>query len=135
MSMDKFGLLMVCVASSIGLATAQTKKVTGQVISAEDNQPVIGAAIVVKGTTIGTITDFDGKFSLDVPNDAKSVMVSYVGLKGREIPITAVMNIKLESDSHALDEVVVTAMGISREKKSLGYAIQEVGSEELTKAG
>lgn len=62
-------------------------------------------------------------------------MVSYVGLKGREIPITAVMNIKLESDSHALDEVVVTAMGISREKKSLGYAIQEVGSEELTKAG
>ena len=135
MSMDKFGLLTVCVASSIGLATAQTKKVTGQVISAEDNQPVIGAAIVVKGTTIGTITDFDGKFSLDVPNDAKSVMVSYVGLKGREIPITAVMNIKLESDSHALDEVVVTAMGISREKKSLGYAIQEVGSEELTKAG
>ena len=135
MSMDKFGLLMVCVASSVGLATAQTKKVTGQVISAEDNQPVIGAAIVVKGTTIGTITDFDGKFSLDVPNDAKSVMVSYVGLKGREIPITAVMNIKLESDSHALDEVVVTAMGISREKKSLGYAIQEVGSEELTKAG
>ena len=135
MSMDKFGLLMVCVASSIGLATAQTKKVTGQVISAEDNQPVIGAAIVVKGTTIGTITDFDGKFSLDVPNDAKSVMVSYVGLKGREIPITAVMNIKLESDSHAFDEVVVTAMGISREKKSLGYAIQEVGSEELTKAG
>ena len=135
MSMDKFGLLMVCVASSIGLATAQTKKVTGRVISAEDNQPVIGAAIVVKGTTIGTITDFDGKFSLDVPNDAKSVMVSYVGLKGREIPITAVMNIKLESDSHALDEVVVTAMGISREKKSLGYAIQEVGSEELTKAG
>ena len=135
MSMDKFGLLMVCVASSISLATAQTKKVTGQVISAEDNQPVIGAAIVVKGTTIGTITDFDGKFSLDVPNDAKSVMVSYVGLKGREIPITAVMNIKLESDSHALDEVVVTAMGISREKKSLGYAIQEVGSEELTKAG
>ena len=135
MSMDKFGLLMVCVASSIGLATAQTEKVTGQVISAEDNQPVIGAAIVVKGTTIGTITDFDGKFSLDVPNDAKSVMVSYVGLKGREIPITAVMNIKLESDSHALDEVVVTAMGISREKKSLGYAIQEVGSEELTKAG
>ena len=135
MSMDKFGLLMVCVASSIGLATAQTKKVTGQVISAEDNQPVIGAAIVVKGTTIGTITDFDGKFSLDVPNDAKSVMVSYVGLKGREIPIAAVMNIKLESDSHALDEVVVTAMGISREKKSLGYAIQEVGSEELTKAG
>lgn len=126
---------MVCVASSIGLATAQTKKVTGQVISAEDNQPVIGAAVVVKGTTIGTITDFDGNFTLDVPSDAKSVMVSYVGLKGQEVPITAQMNIKLESDSQSLDEVVVTAMGISREKKSLGYAIQEVGSEELTKAG
>lgn len=134
--MEKIGLLMVCLAaSSIGMATAQTKKVTGQVISAEDGQPVIGAAIVVKGTTIGTISDFDGKFSLDVPTDAKSVMISYVGLKSKEVPISAVMNVSLDSDSQNLDEVVVTAMGISREKKSLGYAIQEVGAEELTKAG
>lgn len=133
--MKKVNLLMVCLASSIGIATAQTKKVTGQVISAEDNLPVIGAAIVVKGTTIGTVSDFDGKFSLDVPDDAKTIFISYVGLKTKELPISSVINVKLESDSQALDEVVVTAMGISREKKSLGYAIQEVDSEELTKAG
>lgn len=133
--MEKVGLLMVCIASSIGIATAQTKKVTGQVLSAEDNSPVIGAAVMVKGTTVGTITDLDGNFTLDVPNDAKTIFISYVGLRTKEVPVTSVINVKLESDSHALDEVVVTAMGISREKKSLGYAIQEVGSEELTKAG
>lgn len=133
--MKKVNLLMVCLASSIGIASAQTKKVTGQVISAEDNMPVIGAAIVVKGTTIGTVSDLDGKFTLDVPDDAKTIFISYVGLKTKELPVNSVMNVSLESDSQTLDEVVVTAMGISREKKSLGYAIQEVNSEELTKAG
>ena len=126
---------MACLASSIGVASAQTQKVTGQVISAEDGMPVIGAAIIVKGTSIGTVSDLDGKFSLEVPADAKTIFISYVGLKTKEMPVASFLNVKLESDSQALDEVVVTAMGISREKKSLGYAIQEVGAEELTKAG
>ncbi|MDD6767209.1 MAG: carboxypeptidase-like regulatory domain-containing protein, partial [bacterium] len=133
--MKKVNLLMACLASSIGVASAQTQKVTGQVISAEDGMPVIGAAIIVKGTSIGTVSDLDGKFSLEVPADAKTIFISYVGLKTKEMPVASFLNVKLESDSQALDEVVVTAMGISREKKSLGYAIQEVGAEELTKAG
>ncbi|MDD2952188.1 MAG: SusC/RagA family TonB-linked outer membrane protein [Parabacteroides sp.] len=133
--MRRLTFLLLCLFIGIGVATAQTMKVTGTVISSEDQQPVIGAAVVVKGTTIGTVTDFEGNFSLDVPRDAKTIFVSYVGLKTKEAPVSSVMNIIMDSDSKALDEVVVTAMGLSREKKSLGYALQEVKSEEITKAG
>lgn len=133
--MKKVNLLMLCLASSVGVATAQTMKVTGKIISTEDNEPVIGAAIVVKGTTIGTVSDYDGNFTIEVPNNAKTIFVSYVGMKTQEIAVSPVMNITLQSDSQNLDEVVVTAMGLTREKKSLGYAIQEVNSEDLTKAG
>ncbi|MDF9828920.1 SusC/RagA family TonB-linked outer membrane protein [Parabacteroides sp. PF5-6] len=115
--------------------TAQTTRVTGTITSAEDNEPVIGASIMVKGAAIGTVTDFNGAFSLDVPADAKVLVVSYVGMASQEVAVRSVVNVMLQTDTQALDEVVVTAMGISREKKSLGYAVQEVKSEELTQAG
>ena len=133
--MNRLTYLLACLLISIGFATAQTVKVTGTVTSSEDQLPVIGAAIVVKGTTIGTVSDFEGKFTLDVPRDAKVIYVSYVGLKTKEVAVAPVLNIVLDSDSKALDEVVVTAMGLTREKKSLGYALQEVKSDEITKAG
>ena len=81
--MKKVNLLMACLASSIGVASAQTQKVTCQVISAEDGMPVIGAAIIVKGTSIGTVSDLDGKFSLEVPADAKTIFISYVGFENQ----------------------------------------------------
>ena len=124
--MRRLTFLLLCLFIGIGVATAQTMKITGNVISSEDQQPVIGAAVVVKGTTIGTVTDFEGNFSLDVPRDAKMIFISYVGLKTKEVPVASVINVVLDSDSKALDEVVVTA---------LGYALQEVKSDELTKAG
>ncbi len=127
--------LLMCLVLSIGLVTAQTTRITGTVISAEDNEPVIGASLVVKGTTTGTVTNFDGTFSLDVPADARTLVVSYIGMQTQELPIRATMNITLRTDAQALDEVVVTALGLTREKKSLGYAVQEVKSEELTQAG
>ena len=133
--MRRLTFLLLCLFIGIGVATAQTMKITGNVISSEDQQPVIGAAVVVKGTTIGTVTDFEGNFSLDVPRDAKMIFISYVGLKTKEVPVASVINVVLDSDSKALDEVVVTAMGLTREKKALGYALQEVKSDELTKAG
>ena len=79
--MRRLTFLLLCLFIGIGVATAQTMKITGNVISSEDQQPVIGAAVVVKGTTIGTVTDFEGNFSLDVPRDAKMIFISYVGLK------------------------------------------------------
>lgn len=69
--MKRLTFLLFCLLLGIGMANAQTTKVTGTVISAEDNEPIIGASIVVKGTTIGTVTDFNGAFSLDVPSSAK----------------------------------------------------------------
>ena len=138
MKMEKGRLILLVAASAcMGsmIATAQTTKVTGKVISLEDNTPVIGATVVVKGTTTGTVTDFDGAFSLEVPDGAKTLVISYVGMQSQELAVKPQMTIKLASDSHNLDEVVVTAMGLTREKKSLAYAVQEVGSEDLTKAG
>ena len=121
----------------MGVASAQTSTVKGVVTSAEDGLPVIGASVVVQGTTMGAITDLDGNFNIDnVPSTAKTLMVSFVGLRTEVVAIQKgiVMQIELKSASEILDEVVVTAMGISREKKALGYALQEVKSEQITQA-
>jgi TonB-linked SusC/RagA family outer membrane protein len=87
----------------------------------------------VKGTTTGVITDVNGSFTLtNVPANARTLVISYVGMATQEVAIRPTVNVQLQSGSHSLDEVVVTAMGISREKKSIGYAAQEVKGEELT---
>ena len=100
--MRRLTFLLLCLFIGIGVATAQTMKITGNVISSEDQQPVIGAAVVVKGTTIGTVTDFEGNFSLDVPRDAKMIFISYVGLKTKEVPVASVINVVLDSDSKSV---------------------------------
>jgi len=119
-------------SETINQALQQTKTVKGTII---DNygDPVIGANIVVKGTTIGTITDLDGRFSLDVPSNA-TLIVSYIGFHSQEIAYAgqAELDITLIEDTQTLDEVVVTALGIKREKKALGYAMQEVKGDKLT---
>lgn len=134
---EKVLFVFTCLLLWAGIAAAQTRRVTGVVVSGDDGEPVIGASVLVKGTQIGTITNIDGEFTIpNVPNAANTLLVSYVGLKTAEVTITSGrMTISLQSDDKVLDEVVVTAMGISREKKSLGYAIQEVKADELTQAG
>ena len=126
------GLLLL--AMSAGVVSAQTSKVTGKVIG-EDGEPVIGAAIIVKGTTVGTVTDYDGNFSLNVPAEGKHLVVSFIGMKSQEIAVKPQVSVKLMADTQDLDEVVVTAMGIKRERKALGYAAQDLKSDELNKAG
>ena len=104
---------MACLLASIGLVIAQTpKKVTGVVISEEDDQPVVGASVLVKGTTMGTVTDIDGKFTIDkVPSSSRTLKVSYIGMKTQEVPIkTGTIKIVLTPDSEVLEEVVVTGM-------------------------
>lgn len=84
----KLMLLMALLVISIGLATAQTSKVTGVVTSEEDGLPVVGASVVVKGTTVGTVTDIDGKFTLtNVPTSSKIIVVSFIGMKAQEVSI------------------------------------------------
>ncbi len=101
-----------------------------------DGDPLIGASVLVKGTSIGTVTDLDGKFSLDVPEGAEELVFSYTGYASREIQIgnQTIIDINLTTSDFLLDEVVVTSLGIKREKKALGYAVQEVDSEQLKEA-
>lgn len=106
-------LLLVCLFTSVGLMIAQTpKKVTGVVISEEDDQPVVGASVLIKGTTLGTVTNIDGQFTIDnVPSSARTLKVSYIGMKSQEVAIKAgTIKIILQPDSEVLEEVVVTGM-------------------------
>ena len=133
--MKKSTMLFLCLLLSIGWTVAQTVKVSGTVISDEDGQPIIGAAVTVKGSSgVGTVTDMDGKYTLDVPSSAKMLIVSYVGMRSEEIAVTDRHTTTVLRANLALDEVVVTAMGISREKKALGYAVQDVKGDQLTQA-
>ncbi len=129
----KLMLLLACLFVGIGLVTAQTQKVTGVVISEEDGQPVIGASVLVKGTQIGAITNVDGDFTLlNVPSSAKTLRVSFVGMQTQEVAIKPNLRVVLKSDAEVLDEVVVTAMGIKRSEKALGYSATSVNSERIT---
>lgn len=131
--MKKWTFVLLCLFMSIGFASAQTK-VTGVVLSAEDGQPVIGASVKVKGATAGTITDVDGKFSITAPAGAKTLVVSFVGTETQEIAVTPSARIVLKASSKALNEVVVTAYGLKRSEKSLGFSASTVKSEDLTAA-
>ncbi|MDP4271524.1 MAG: SusC/RagA family TonB-linked outer membrane protein [Bacteroidota bacterium] len=126
-------MMMLCLVISIGWAAAQTR-VTGTVVSTDDGQPIIGASVVVKGTSSGTITDADGKFALTIPANAKVLVFSYVGMKTVELAAKPSMQVQMQSDSRQISEIVVTAMGISRSSKSLGYAASTVKADELNRA-
>jgi TonB-linked SusC/RagA family outer membrane protein len=109
--------------------------VSGTVKSNEGTEGLAGVNVVVKGTSVGTITDVEGKYSLTVPQSAEALVFSFIGLVTKEVPIGAqsVIDVAMEWDSKELAEVVVTALGIERDKKSLGYAVQGVSGDVLTK--
>ena len=128
--MKRLTYLLLCLFASIAFATAQTAKVTGTVISAEDDGPIIGASIVVAGTTIGTVTDHNGAFTLDVPSNAQKLIISYIGMKSVEVTVKPIIKVSMESDSQNLDEIVVVGYGTQR-KKDVTSAISKVGGEDL----
>ena len=99
----------------------------------DDFGPVAGASVVVKGSTNGTITDMDGNFTLEGVKKGDVIQISFIGYTTIEVPYTGepLGTIKLAEDTQKLDEVVVTALGIKREKKALGYAMQEVKGDAL----
>ena len=119
----KLMLLLTCLFVGIGLVTAQITKVTGTVISEEDGLPVVGASILVKGTTVGTVTDMDGKFTLsNVPSSAKTLVVSFIGMATQEVSIKANLQISLKADTEVLDEVMVVAYGTAKKASFTGSA-------------
>ena len=96
----KLMLLMTCLFIGIGLVNAQVSKVTGNVTSDEDGLPVVGASVLVKGTTVGTVTDIDGNFTLsNVPSSAETLVISFIGLESQEVKIQPVVKVVLKSDA------------------------------------
>ncbi|MFH1160722.1 MAG: SusC/RagA family TonB-linked outer membrane protein [bacterium] len=116
---------------------AQTRVITGVVISSEDNVPIPGVTVLVKGTTLGTTTDLEGKYALSVPTKYNVIVFSYVGMKTQEITLgeSNTINLTMNPDILNMDEVVVTAIGIPRETKALSYSVQEVGGDDISKSG
>lgn len=130
--MGRFILLLVLTWLSVGTAVAQ-RTISGTVTD-NTNEPLIGASILIQGTTSGTVTDIDGKFSLAVPANAEILVVSYTGFETLEYPLSNATNdvvIVLSDASAQLNEVVVTALGISKEKKTLGYAVSTIENSAI----
>lgn len=107
--MKRLNLIILCLFIGIGAAIAQTMKVKG-IVTDEAGEPIVGASILVKGTTTGVTTDFDGKFELTAPNNKSVLVISYIGYKTQELKVSANMKVVLQSESQTLDEVVVTGM-------------------------
>ena len=128
-------VFMLMIVAGIPAAFAQTRNITGKITDAS-NQPVVGATVTAKGTSNATQTNSDGIFSLSVPNRAQRLVVSSVGFASQDISITGKSNISvaLTASTSQLSEVVVTALGVERNKKSLQFSVTTVGGENLTQA-
>ncbi|XOV92943.1 MAG: SusC/RagA family TonB-linked outer membrane protein [Bacteroidota bacterium] len=127
--------LLVMLLLGIGfMAFSQSKQITGKVVD-DAGEPVPGANVIVKGTTEGTTTDLDGNYRITVPEGSDVLVYSFIGLETQEITIgqQSAVDITLATDVTQLSEVVVTALGISRDKRSVGYSITNVDSKELTR--
>ena len=130
---ERLTMFMISLFLFAGSALAQTK-VSGTVLSQEDGQPIIGAAVKVVGTSTGMLTDVNGRFDVTLPAGKNQLEITYLGYVTQTVQAKNGMRIFMKSDAQSLDEVVVTAMGISREKKALGYAVSEVDGSELIKS-
>ena len=123
-------LLIMTVLSLFGASgvVAQDLTVSGRVTSAEDGSPLPGVNVVLKGTQTGTVTDFDGNYRLAVPSGEGVLIFSFIGLASQEVPIQnrTVIDVQMQPDVTQLSEVVVTAVGIEREAKALGYSVERV---------
>ena len=113
---------------------AQT--ISGKVINAGDGQPLPGVTILEKGSAKGTVTDSEGKYTLNLTSAQATVIFSYIGFTAQEIAVSgrSVIDVSLKEGATSLGEVVVTALGISKEKKALAYAVSEVKGSEFTQA-
>lgn len=116
-----------------GASTQQERIITGKITSAEDGLPLAGVAVVIKGTTTGVITDLNGNYSISVPSTAQTLTFSFLGMETFETQIQgrSVINVIMQPAVTALEEVVVTALNITRQKKALGYSVEEITSESI----
>lgn len=126
-------VIITSVASERNDPAKKVKKVIG-IVTDEKGEPIIGANVLEKGTANGTITNMDGGYSLELKGSSPVLQVTYIGYNPQDVAIAnkSVLNIQLKEDAQALDEIVVTALGIKRSEKALGYAVQKVKADGLT---
>lgn len=129
-----FWLLLLFSTNAL-MAQSVQHSVAGNITSSEDGMPLPGVSIVLQGTSQGVTSDFDGNYSINVPNGNGTLVFSYLGFESQQLAVNGrtTINVTMEPGAEALDEVVVTALGIKREDKSLGYSVENVAGEELTR--
>lgn len=129
-------LTFMLICMNVCLVFAQSRMIGGTVTDTDDQTPLVGASVVVRGTTHGTITDADGKYSIEVSSPSDALVFSFVGMQPVTVTVgnQKVINVNMLSDAQSINEVVVTAMGIERKAKSLAYATQNVKGSEITRA-
>lgn len=132
--MKKITLFFICILiAGVQLISAQTTSISGQVTSKDDGTSIPGVSVMVKGTTLGTVTNIDGVYNLDVPSDAKTLVFSFVGMKSLELPISGtVIDAALETDILGLEEVMIVAYGTSTKEAFTGSA-GVIGADQLEK--
>ncbi|MEE9438154.1 MAG: SusC/RagA family TonB-linked outer membrane protein, partial [Saprospiraceae bacterium] len=131
----KFSLTFVVIFAFVIQGWSQSRTVSGIVTSSDDGEPLIGVSILVKGTFDGTISDIDGSYQIEAPENS-TIVYSYTGFNTQEILVDGQDRINVSmTEGVALDEVVVTALGISREKKALGYSVSSISSDDLKQSG
>ena len=125
----KLTMILAGLFLSIGMATAQTQ-ISGTVVSEEDGEPIIGASVLVEGTTVGAATDIDGKFTLTLPHGKNQLTISYIGMKTVQVTARNGMRVVLSSEAGNLDEVVVVAYGTAK-RQSITGSVSVVGEEKI----
>ena len=128
-SLGRYMVLLVCLLASVS-AMAQDRTVTGKITGGEDNEPLVGASIVIKGTIKGALTDLDGNFSIAAPDNA-TLIVSFVGYATQEIAVGSQSTINVTLNASTLDEVVVTGYSVDKRRQSTG-AVSIVRTRDLT---
>jgi TonB-linked SusC/RagA family outer membrane protein len=130
--LSKFLTVIVALFLSAGLLNAQNVTVTGTVTSSDDGLPLAGVTVLQKATTNGVLTNSNGKYSISLPGNA-TLVFSFLGMQSQEfqVPANRIIDVVLSPTTTMMDEIVVTALGISREKKSLGYAVTEVSGADV----
>ena len=131
--MKKILLASILCLVHICVVWAQDRRVTGKVTAAEDGVPLPGVNVVVKGTSLGTVTNTEGVYALNVPSESTTLIFSFIGLITQEIEIgdRTVIDLQMSQDVQQLGEVVVTAVGIERERKALGYSVETVSGDKV----
>lgn len=133
---NKAALLALLLALCVNLGYAQSRTVSG-VIKSADGETLPGVAVLEKGTSNGVSTDFDGKFTITLTSENPVLVFQAIGQETKEVVVgsESFINVQMKESSEELDEVVITALGISKDKKALGYSVSEIGGDEVSKSG